>query len=484
MIDRQRKLEALLRTQFAAFAMKAAQTLDPGTNFLPNWHHEALALALDRVRVGETKRLVVNLPPRTAKSIYATALCAFIHGHDPSKKIAVLSYSSELAGKLARDYRTIITSDWYRRLFPATRIGADKNTEAEIVLTARGYRLAWSMTGTITGRGADLIIIDDPIKAEDAFSETIRSGVNEAFDGTILSRLDDKQRGAIILLMQRFHPEDLSGHVLAKGGWEHLRLSAIAEADEAIPVGGGRLHFRRAGEALHPEREPIWVYERAMADIGAMRWSAQYQQNPIPLEGNLIKWAWFERYARVPDPEPYDSIVQSWDTAGKAGATNAYSVCVTFLKRGQKHYLLHVLREKLDYPLLKRKLIAHAAAWNATTILIEAAALGEALIQDLRADPTAPQPIAVIPERDKITRMLAASALIEARCVFIPEAAEWLGEFQTELLQFPHSARMDQVDALSQYLNWAKRREAVSSPYYVGSICFTPAGEHPSTNWR
>lgn len=263
MTDRRRVLAALLRTNFAAFAMKVFQTLEPGTPFMPNWHQDALAYHLDQVRTGKLKRLVINLPPRSAKSIYASvALCAFWHGHDPSKKIACVSYSGELTGKLMRDYRTVLSSDWYRQLFPATRIGPEKNTESEIHLTARGCRLAWPITGTITGRGADLIIVDDPIKAEDAFSETIRNGVNERFDGTILSRLDQKAHAAVIVVMQRFHPEDLSGHALSQPGWTHLRLPAIAEAYEVVPTGADTAHIRQKGEALHPEREPLELLQK------------------------------------------------------------------------------------------------------------------------------------------------------------------------------------------------------------------------------
>jgi len=467
MSDVQRALSALLRTRFAAFAMKVFQHLEPGTPFQPNWHHEALAYYLDLVRTGDVKRLVVNLPPRTAKTNYiSVALCAYIHGLDPTAKIACLSYSSELSGKLMRLYRSVLESDWYKALFPNTRVG-DKNTESEIELTAGGFRLAWSITGTITGRGADLIIIDDPIKAEDAFSDTIRPGVNDIFDGTVLSRLDDKRTGRIIIAMQRFHLGDLSGHVLAKGGWTHLSLPAIATSEERIPIRPGKVHVRQPGDLLHPEREPYETLMQMKASVGEMRFSGQYQQEPVPLEGNLIKWDWFQVDEQAPDRSK-GRIVQSWDTAGDVGAANAYSVCLTFLRIGNHHHLLHVLRVKLDYPTLKRTAISHARAWAAKDILIEKAALGAALIQDLRADPRAPQPISISPEGDKITRMAAAAALIEARTVFLPKTADWLDAFKLELLQFPHGAYMDQVDALSQYLNWVKRPRR---PFAPGPVC-------------
>lgn len=469
---RRRMLEAMLRNDFRAFALKVLHTLDSG-EILYNWHQDALAHALDQVRLGQTRRLIINLPPRMAKSVYVLALCAFIHGHDPTKKIASLSYAGSLAAKLTRDYRRILTSDWYQALFPATRISRSKNSEDEIELTAGGYRLSWTIGGAITGRGADIIIVDDPIKAEDAFSDAIRSSVNDTFDSTILSRFDAKKTGALIVVMQRFHPEDLSGHLLAKGGWSHFSLAAIAEADESIPIGGGALYHRAAGEALHPARENLAMLEQQRADITSMRFAAQYQQSPIPLEGNLIKWAWFDRF----DVAPAGAIIQSWDTAADVGATNAYTVCHTFVRVGHQHYLIDVLRERMDYPTLKRRVLSHAQAFRAGVVLIEYAALGMALVQDFRKDPYAAlNIISVHPERDKVTRMAACADLIEARRVALPKHADWLDAFRAELAQFPHGKYMDQIDALSQYLNWVKLHPPITPdiPGLESVQIFTP----------
>ena len=178
------------------------------------------------------------MPPRSLKSICASvALPAWLLGHDPTRRIICASYAQELSVKLANDFRLVVTSDWYRRLFPHTRLDPQKNTETEVVTTARGYRLATSVGGVLTGRGADLIVIDDPMKPQDALSDTKRQAVQQWFDTTLLSRLDDQARGAILLVMQRLHVEDLAGHVLAKDGWAHLDLPAIAEAAADIPIG-------------------------------------------------------------------------------------------------------------------------------------------------------------------------------------------------------------------------------------------------------
>lgn len=256
-----RLLQAILRSDFAAFVHKVFATLAPGQKFIPAWHIKAIAHQLERVWRGDLKRLIINLPPRSLKSIMASvALPAFMLGLDTSRRIICVSYSAPLAKKHSNDFRAVLGSAWYRSTFPTTRIGPYKNSETEIELTARGFRLATSVGGTLTGRGGDILIIDDPLKPDDALSETKRTAANLWFTNTLLSRLDDKRSGAIVILMQRVHLDDLCGHVLALSDeWEVLCLPAIAEHDAEIPIGGGRFHARRAGEVLSPKREPLSV---------------------------------------------------------------------------------------------------------------------------------------------------------------------------------------------------------------------------------
>ncbi len=180
----------------------------------------------------------------------------------------------------------VLASDWYRDLFLATRISSHKDTESEIELTLRGYRLATSIGGTLTGRGGDLIVIDDPLKPIDALSDLRRGTVNQWYANTLLSRLDNKRLGAIIIVMQRVHMEDLTGFVLAQGeAWTHLNLPAIAEIDETVPLGSGREYHRRSGEVLAPEREPLMVLEGLRVQLGSDAFSAQSQQAPVPPGG-------------------------------------------------------------------------------------------------------------------------------------------------------------------------------------------------------
>jgi predicted phage terminase large subunit-like protein len=188
--------------------------------------------------------------------------------------------------------------------------------------------------------------------------------------------------------------------------------------------------------------------------MGSHGFSAQYQQAPVPPGGALIKKAWFRSYTRVPEQLPGDQIVQSWDTASKANKTNNFSVCTTWLMRDADYYLLDVLRQRLEYPDLRRRILAHAEAYAATAVLIEDASSGAPLIQDLIHEGKL-RPIPVRPDHDKIVRLEAQSAVIEAGHVLLPETAPWLGDFLLEILSFPYGRYDDQVDSLSQFLTWA-----------------------------
>jgi predicted phage terminase large subunit-like protein len=449
-------LEAVLRNDLTAFTQRCFQTIVPGQRFLPNWHIEAIAHELERIRRREIRRLIVTLPPRNLKSICASvAFPAFVLGHDPAVRIVCASYSQDLTAKHARDCRVVMESAWYRQVFPRTRIDPRKNTEAEFETTARGYRLGTSVGGTLTGRGGNLIIIDDPLKPAEAMSETKRAAVSEWYDTTLSSRLDSKTGDAIVLIMQRLHVDDLVGHVLEKGpAWTHLNLPAIADSPQDVELGNGTTYRRDIGDVLHPEREPLAVLDELKASMGSQAFSAQYQQAPVVPGGVLIKKAWFRSYTRPPEPGPGDRIVQSWDTASKANKTNDFSVCTTWLIRGQDYYLLDVLRKRLEFPDLRRRILAHAARFKTRTVLIEDASTGAPLIQDLQCEGKI-RPIAIPPDRDKIVRLEAQSAVIEAGHVLLPDAAPWLDDFLLEVLAFPNGRYDDQVDSLSQFLTWA-----------------------------
>ena len=460
--------KALLRNDLTAFTHRCFQTVVPGQVFLSNWHIEAITHELERVRNGETRRLIITIPPRNLKSICASvAFPAFALGHDPSLRIVCVSYSQDLAAKHARDFRTILEMPWYRGLFPQTRIDPHKNTESEIQTTAQGYRLSTSVSGTLTGRGGNLILIDDPMKPSERMSEVRRAAVSEWYDSTLTSRLDNKNKDAIVLIMQRIHVDDLVGHVLENGEkWTHLNLPAIAEEDEEIHLGDGRIYRRKAGELLHPDRESNEVLGELKAAMGSQAFSAQYQQAPVPAGGALIKGDWFRTYVQPPVRASGERIIQSWDTATKAGTKNDYSACTTWLMRGRDYYLLDVQRLRLEYPVLRRTILSHAATHKATAVLIEDAGTGTPLVQDFRREGKL-RPIPIRPDRDKIVRLEGQSAVIEAGHVLLPDQAPWLGDFRSEILSFPYGRYDDQVDSMSQFLAWAARHQVHRSPRVI-----------------
>ena len=196
--------------------------------------------------------------------------------------------------------------------------------------------MATSVGGVLTGRGAGLIVIDDPVKPGDAMSESRRAAANEWFDGTLYSRLNDKTKDAIVIVMQRLHEDDLVGHVLKREDWEVLSFPAIAEADEfhVVETPFGRKEFRRrSGEALHPARESLETLAHIRSTIGEYNFAGQYQQTPAPAGGGMVKEAWFRRYRMNDRPEKFDRIIQSWDTANKPSELADYSVCATWVSR-------------------------------------------------------------------------------------------------------------------------------------------------------
>src|SRR6201981_3224260 len=387
----------------------------------------------------------------------STAFPAWLLGHSPSAQILCVSYAQDLADKLARDCRGIMMSPWYRQIFP-TRLAPHRHAVQEFITTRQGYRLPPSTGAVLTGRGADLILIDDPSKPEEALSDAGRNGTNDWFLNTLYSRLNDKCPGAIVIIMQRLHEDDLVGHVLGQEEWEVLSFPAIAEADEQHEIEtiwGPRHYTRRHGEALHPAREPLVTLDRIRRTIGEYNFAGQYQQSPAPLGGGLVKAEWFKRYDKE-RTENFKRIVQSWDTANKATELSDFSVCTTWGVRSKDFYLLRLLPQRLEYPALKRAVREQQSLYDATEVLIEDKASGTQLIQELIADGC--HGVARYqPTTDKIMRLHAQTAIIENGFVHIPEAAPWLAEYLHEMTIFPKGRHDDQVDSTAQFLDWYKR---------------------------
>jgi hypothetical protein len=309
-------LDALLRTRLAAFTQKAFRTVDPGAAYLHNWHIDLIAEYLEACTRREIKRLIINIPPRSLKSVSVTiSWPAWLLGKNPSERIVAASYSDRLALKHSVDCRLVLQSEWYRRVFPGVILTGDQNEKSKFVTTARGQRFATSVGGSATGEGGSILIVDDPLNPLQAASKVMREAANNWFDQTFYSRLDDKENGVIVVVMQRLHAKDLTGHLLAKGSWEHLCLTAVAETRTVHDFGRVK-KTREAGDLLHPSREGTESIAATKRDMGSYAFAGQYQQRPAPAEGGMCKVHWFQRYERR--EEKYLRVVQSWDTAIKA----------------------------------------------------------------------------------------------------------------------------------------------------------------------
>jgi predicted phage terminase large subunit-like protein len=431
---------AFLRADFYSFMLRCFAELNPRARFLPNWHIEILAAKLQAACKGPIRRLIICIPPRHLKSLAASiALPAWWLGQDPAAAIINVTYGQELSDKFARDCRSIMMAPWYQTLFPA-RLLSSRAALQELVTTQGGFRMATSVNGVLTGRGADVIIIDDPLKPNDAPSETRRHAVNEWYDTTLYSRLNDKAKGTIVLIMQRLHEDDLVGHVLMQEGWDLVSFPAIAETEEehVAETPFGRKRFvRHVGEVLHPEREPLATLEQIRANLGTYNFAGQYQQTPAPAGGGMVKEAWFQRYEPSALPVSFDQIIQSWDTANTPTELADYSVCTTWGVTGPHLYLLNVLRKKLAFPDLERAVHEQHRLFDPSVILIEDKASGTQLIQQL-VEAGLTKVTRYKPDGDKIMRLHAQTATIENGFVHLPRDAHWLADYLHELTVFPN----------------------------------------------
>jgi len=452
---------AMTRLDFVTFIERVFFELNPTTPYLDNFHVHVLAAELEAMRAGGTTRLIVNLPPRNLKSIIVSiAFVAWLLGQNPSTRIICVSYGQDLAERFARQCRQVMQSAWYRRLFPKTQLSPTRLAANDFETTAGGFRLATSVDGVIMGTGADYILIDDPMKAQEAISDTDRNRTNLWYRHSLITRLDDKLHGRIAVVMQRLHQEDMAGYVQQLETWRVVALSAIAPAPETYVVPspfGTCTYHRDEGEALHPEREPLEILETYRRTLGPEYFSAQFLQAPVSPGGNIVKIDQFQRFD-LDAPPPFERIIVSLDPANKSTSFSGYSVFTVWGIWTSKIYLIDVIRARMEYHELRETALALARGqyrghrWP-DVILIEDKASGQSLIQDLNHH-NIHTILAVTPTTDKVTRMNDQTGVIADGCVFIPREAPWLPEYLQEMMAFPKGRYDDQVDATSQVLKW------------------------------
>ena len=427
-------------------------------------HHELLISRLEALERSDIRRFVAFEPPRHGKSLIAsTFFPAWYLGRHPDHQVIFATYGQELSDDFGRRVRNLISNPVHQAIFPNCILSND-STAAHRFSTTKGGRLlhALGRGGPIAGRGARiLLIIDDPLKDPDeANSETIRRGLHDWFGSVAYTRL--MRDGRIVIIQTRWHEDDLAGRLLrehAAENWNVLSLPAIAERDES---------FRKEGEALWPEKFPIEILEQIRNAIGSAAWNSLYQQRPAAAEGAIFKRPWWRYFRQAPK---FSQIVQSWDTAFKTGTENSFSVCTTWGLAGNGYYLLSVWRGRVEFPELRRKLIALAQEWNPHVILVEDRASGQSLLQEFKVATPLPV-IGVKVDSDKWSRAQAVTALIEAGKVFLLESAPWLRDFVDELASFPTGLYDDAVDSTTQALNYFRQQSSRPATTIISS--YTP----------
>jgi predicted phage terminase large subunit-like protein len=457
--------DAFARSYFGGFATEMFQVLHPGVTLQWAPYLDLLCSVLHGVAIGKLKRVIITLPPRHLKSeLCSIFLPAYFLALHPEKSVMCVSYGQDLVDTFAQATRTIMTSPRYRELFGQVLL-SPRQASSHMRTLRNGGRRSVSLQGGATGHGADVVIFDDPQKAQDVSSETIRRSTNTSYENVFLSRQQKAGESAILIVMQRFHEDDFVGHVLSlNGDWLHINLPALAEVDEAIPFWtplGERVFRRRPGEALHPRRFSKEELEKRRQEIGPEQFATQYQQNPAPAGGGIVETAWFQTYRPEDLPEEFHTIVQSWDTASKDKRWNDFSACTTWGVHEDRFYLLDVYRARLKFPVLKPQVIALAERYGAHEVYIEDNASGTALIQDLQAN-SYMWVRAFIPKGTKEERMVGQANLLREKRVYIPETAPWKKAYLHEFAMFPNGTHDDQVDSTSQALramtDWSNGR--------------------------
>lgn len=443
----------LLQEDLFSYVHRAFLELNGGTKFYAAMYLRAICYQLMQIEQGKCKRLLIIIPPRHLKSFCATiAFAAWYLGRNPSKTVVSASYSGDLSRGFGLQTRKLMGTAWHRAAFDNQTLDPEKTSAEEFwVKGDGGRRVSTSVGGTFTGKGADLIIIDDAMKAGDIYSETALANCFTWITETVMSRFNNPKEGAMIVVAQRLHVNDLPGRLIEAGGWEVLELPAIAPLAVDIPIADGLVWSRQADGLLCEERMDMETLDRYKSELGERAFETQYQQRPALPGGNLIKVEWFGTYEDAPRRSNYEGVMQSWDTASVPGDSNDYSVCTTWGFIGKFIDLLDVRRGRYGMPELVVTAKQLMQKWKPDLVVIEASHSGYALSQSLEsAGRKGVRPFT--PKYTKEERMAARTPVLASGVVRLPAQAPWRESFLSECTVFPNAKYDDQVDTLSQML--------------------------------
>ena len=485
----------LAKRRFCDFIRQAWPVVEPARALIPAWHVDAIAEHLQAISEGRIQRLLINVPPGHAKSLVVGVLWPawqWIRSEQGSQWRGLFaSYDGGLATRDSVRCRMLIESQWYRETFrPAWKLSSDQNLKSYFENTRSGFRISLSVGGRCTGFRGDAIVVDDPLNASDQYSEAARRDSIFWWDTVMSSRLNDLETGSKVIIMQRLHEGDLSGHVLAQGNYEHLCLPSEFEPERrAVTSIGWRDPRAEPGEILFPALYPRSVLEQAKKDLGAGGYAGQHQQRPSPAAGGVLQRHWWRYWKprgvalppvpmRLPDgstceieavdlPERFDTVIQSWDCAFKDLKTSDFVVGQVQARLGSSRHLLDQVRGRLDMPRTAQAIRAMSVKYpQAGAKLVEDKANGPAVVQSLKHEITGLMEVS--PEGGKMSRAAAVSPEVEAGNWYLPHPsiASWVQDFVEECACFPNGAHDDQVDAWSQGGNYLRGRDPGILEYY------------------
>jgi len=421
--------------------------------FIPGRHHAIMADAFERVAEGKCKRLIINIAPRHTKSEFSSYLLpAWFLGKYPHKKVIQTAHTAELAVGFGRKVRNLVGSQQYQSIFSGVSLSSDSKAAGRWNTNKQGEYFAIGVGGSVTGKGSDLLIIDDPHSEQEAAIAATSPGVYDSVYEWYTS--GPRQRlqpgGAIILVMTRWSKKDLCGQILKAASerdgadeWEVIEFPAIMPS----------------GNPLWPEFWPLEELEKIKAELPVAKWNAQYQQNPTSEEGALVKREWWKIWDKD-DPPKCEYIIQSWDTALTKGTRSDYSACTTWGvfydrdsdgKQRANIILLNAYQDKLEFPELKQKALEEYKYWKPDACIIEAKAAGAPLVFELRKMGIPVQDYTPSRGNDKIVRVNAVSDIFASGFVYAPPL-RWAEEVIEQFASFPNSDHDDLVDSSTQAL--------------------------------
>lgn len=442
-----------------AFVVHFWGVLEPNNPLQANWHIKIICEYLEDVLVGRTPRLIVNIPPRFLKTLLASvffpAWSWIAKTGSPSFRWIITSYSFDLVtSAISQKIRTIIESEDYQMFWgDKIQLSDSQNTKHHFANTASGFCFATSTGGTVTGIGADGIIVDDPISVAQASQDVEIEKANQFFSSTLMTRFNDPNpdKSRVLVIMQRLHQNDLTGYLLKRGGYELLKVPIEGVEDEVkytYPKSRKEIVLKR-GESSFKQRWSKKAIDAKKQDV--MDFSGQYLQEPIPSDGLFLKRDWFKFYATT--PEHFERVVISWDMAFKNLDTSDYVVGQVWGKAGVHHYLIDQIRGKFSFPETLDEVILLSKAYpDYDEIIIEEKANGPGIISSLQ-DRVA-RVIGYNPTDSKHARLQTVMTTIKGGHVWLPfqNIKPFVDEFVTECCGFPKAPHDDQLDAMVQYL--------------------------------